>query len=351
MTRDDLLAALTHDNVLAFLSLIREGESSQDDSAYTVMFGGKHFESFADHPRTKNTVGSLTSTAAGAYQILERTWNEVAQRYDLKDFSPRNQDCAAVALIARRKALEDVLAGRIDQAIAKCALEWASLPGSPYGQPTRTKEQAIATYLSHGGRIAELVTPDVPDATRREVKPMAPLIIPILSMLADAIPALGKMFGSGSEVAQRNVAAGTMIAEELVKVTNSVNLQEAAEKIQSDSTAAAAAQAAVAGVLEIIEAGGGGIDGAGKRAAAADGEWRKVVFSGPFILAVAVLPLVYAVVLSSLLKFPWLAEITSEVRTGVITSVTGLVLGSLMGYFYGTSASSQRKDSLLANNK
>jgi muramidase (phage lysozyme) len=352
VTRDDLFAALTHDNTLAFLSLIREGESSQDNSAYSVMFGGKHFESFADHPRIKNTAGSLTSTAAGAYQFISRTWDEMAQRYGLEDFSPRNQDCAAVGLIARRGALDDVLAGRIETAIQKCRLEWASLPGSTYGQPTQKLEKALAVYKAHGGRIAsESSSPDVPDATRREVKPMAPLIIPILSMLADAIPALGKMFGSGSEVAQRNVAAGTMIAEELVKVTNSVNLQEAAEKIQSDSTAAAAAQAAVAGVLEIIEAGGGGIDGAGKRAAAADGEWRKVVFSGPFILAVAVLPLVYAVVLSSLLKFPWLAEITSEVRTGVITSVTGLVLGSLMGYFYGTSASSQRKDSLLANNK
>jgi hypothetical protein len=38
---------------------------------------------------------------------------------------------------------------------------------------------------------------------------------------------------------------------------------------------------------------------------------------------------------------------TSEVRAGVIGSVTGLVLGSLVGYFYGTSASSAKKDAAL----
>jgi NAD-dependent dihydropyrimidine dehydrogenase PreA subunit len=46
---------------------------------------------------------------------------------------------------------EDVLAGRLGDAIAKCAREWASLPGSPYGQPTRTMAQARATYEQFGG--------------------------------------------------------------------------------------------------------------------------------------------------------------------------------------------------------
>jgi len=37
-----------------------------------------------------------------------------------------------------------VKAGRFDAAVAKCAKEWASLPGSPYGQPVKTLDQARA---------------------------------------------------------------------------------------------------------------------------------------------------------------------------------------------------------------
>lgn len=360
MTRDDLSAALAQPNVTAFLRVIREGESSQNDSAYTVMFGGDHFTSFANHPRKRNTRimrgRPLTSTAAGAFQFIARTWDEMARAYGLVDFSPPNQDLAAVGLIARRGALDDVIAGRITDAIRKCGREWASLPGSSYGQPTQALAHALEVYAAYGGRIDDSSTTDsvveAPAAViQRGVKPMAPLIPIVLEGLAALIPALGKLgFGSNSEVAQRNVAAGAMVAEKLVEVTKAVNLQEAAEKIQSDPDALEAAKQVVADVVfQIAEAGGGGIEGARNQAKLTDGDWRKVVYSGPFILAITLLPLVYAVVLAALLRFEWLAEITSEVRTGVITSVTGLILGSIVGYFYGTSASSSRKDSTLGS--
>ena len=58
---------------------------------------------------------------------------------------------AAVALIKRRGALADVIAGRFDSAIAKCNKEWASLPGSPYGQPTLTLDRAHAVLAMAGG--------------------------------------------------------------------------------------------------------------------------------------------------------------------------------------------------------
>jgi muramidase (phage lysozyme) len=58
-----------------------------------------------------------TSTAAGAFQFLSRTWDECAKALGLTDFSPASQDLAAVFLIDRRKALDDVLAGRFDEAV------------------------------------------------------------------------------------------------------------------------------------------------------------------------------------------------------------------------------------------
>ncbi len=102
----------------------------------------------ADHPRkpiTRRLGGhELTSTAAGAYQFLARTWDECAAACGLKDFSPASQDTAALFLIDRREALGDVLAGDWPAAIGKCNKEWASLPGSPYGQPTRPLADCLA---------------------------------------------------------------------------------------------------------------------------------------------------------------------------------------------------------------
>jgi muramidase (phage lysozyme) len=147
---------LTLSNVIAFLRVIRAGETSQQPDAYRMMFGGSHFNAPPwEHPRQAITIGKLTSTAAGAYQFLSRTWTVLQASYKFDDFSPMNQDKAAVALIAGRGALQDVIDGRFQAAIKKCAKEWASLPGSPYGQPTRDLAQALETYSAFGGQIAE----------------------------------------------------------------------------------------------------------------------------------------------------------------------------------------------------
>lgn len=145
-------------NVRAFLMMIRVGEGTSDPAGYSRLFGGQQFASFADHPRlkvTRNYAGKpITSTAAGAYQFLVGTWDEVRAALDLPDFSPASQDAAAVYLIRRRGALADVKAGRFNEAVRKCAKEWASLPGSPYGQPVKTIQQARATYEKNGGTYA-----------------------------------------------------------------------------------------------------------------------------------------------------------------------------------------------------
>jgi len=145
-------------NVQAFLAMIRVGEGTAGAEGYRTLFGGELFWTYADHPRKLVTrlAGDrmITSSAAGAYQILEGTWNDVAPRLELPDFSPQSQDVAAVALIRRRGALADVREGRFEDAVAKCAKEWASLPGSPYGQPTITLARARDVYAAWGGVFA-----------------------------------------------------------------------------------------------------------------------------------------------------------------------------------------------------
>jgi len=47
-----------------------------------------------------------------------------------------------------------VEAGRVADAIDKCRLEWASLPGAGYGQPERKLAALIDAYTNAGGALA-----------------------------------------------------------------------------------------------------------------------------------------------------------------------------------------------------
>jgi lysozyme len=146
---------LSNANVQAFLRVIRYAEGTAGANGYRTMFTGKLFDNgYVDHPRQKNCAGNLCSTAAGAYQFLATTWDYLRLRLNLKDFSPLSQDMAAVELIREKGALEDVIAGRFENAIAKTNKVWASLPGSPYGQPTKTMAELKTKFNYYGGNFA-----------------------------------------------------------------------------------------------------------------------------------------------------------------------------------------------------
>lgn len=151
--RNITAAQFGNSNVRAMLHVIRTGEGTNDANGYRRIFGGQLFNSFADHPRIKVTANGYTSTAAGAYQALASSWDETAAIMGLNDFSPANQDKFAVGRIAARGALDDVIAGRFDIAIAKIGREWASMPGSPYGQPVISLDKARQVFAGNGGNI------------------------------------------------------------------------------------------------------------------------------------------------------------------------------------------------------
>ena len=147
--------------VEAFLYMIRYCEGTAGEDGYRTMFGGKLFDSFADHPRVLTSFKlkgtKYKSSAAGAYQFLQKTWDALVRQHGYKDFSPENQDRAAIELIKGRKAYEDILSGDVVTAIKKCSREWASLPGSPYGQPVKTLDECIRVY---GKKLGELNAPN-----------------------------------------------------------------------------------------------------------------------------------------------------------------------------------------------
>lgn len=160
-------ALLENPNLRALLAVIRLGEGTTGANGYRTMFGGQLFDSFDDHPRRAFMSKWGWTSAAGAYQamcavpgkVTTDTWGDFVRATGAPDFTPPTQDSFALWGISRRGALRDILAGDFDTAVRKCALEWASLPGSPYGQPTITLERARRAYLEAGGTFKPAGSP------------------------------------------------------------------------------------------------------------------------------------------------------------------------------------------------
>lgn len=132
------------DNVKKFLMLITMTEGTdRDKTPYNELFGFTNFTGYASHPNILIKSRNYRSTAAGRYQILKATWNYLKKKYPELTFSPEDQDTMAWILIKEQGAKQEVLAGNWEAAIAKTNDCWASLPGSPYGQPTHKLADAL----------------------------------------------------------------------------------------------------------------------------------------------------------------------------------------------------------------
>lgn len=155
---DDLARYLNDPSVCAFLDTIAwaEGTLTKDTVGYRCIFGYQTFNDFSDHPRrsvcTVYNGGLLCSTAAGKYQILQSTWDKIADKAGVKDFSPRSQDRAAIYLLLDCGALQELRRKSVPQnksfcnALKKACHIWASMPGSPYDQPTKKERDLYEVY-------------------------------------------------------------------------------------------------------------------------------------------------------------------------------------------------------------
>lgn len=337
----ELVSLLKNANLQAFLHVVRVGEGTADLDGYRRHFGGKLFVGWGDHPREAITAGlgknKYTSTAAGAYQFLTKTWDECAAALGLRDFTPKNQDIAAAFLIDRRGALDDVISGRFDQAVRKCNREWASLPGSPYGQPTKTLAQARATYERAGGQYAH-----------QQEAPMAPFIAAALPLLMQAAPNLIRIF-SDSPRGEKNAQAAAAVAEIAMQATGESNIEAATAAIQTDPAKAAEFREQVhvsmgdlLGMVERINA----MEQSNVKAAR---EFNEVE---PMFLDFGWLKLKFIHLLSLMLvvfsaAFAWTKfDGLSESLQGAI--ITLMIVGGFSGviaYWLGSSSGSDRKTS------
>ncbi len=184
-----LIRAVANPRVRLFLNVLSlvEGTSLKKDlqrgqdpislDQYKIYFTGKRFDSFDCHPGEIGIkhIGSaepqgkkISSTAAGRYQFVYKTWSAASCALDADSlcnkksmisslthvfstinklyidgkkifkkpsdlcrkgkFNPFMQDLFAIYMIHSSNALQDVLNGRIKEALAKTSSTWAALP-------------------------------------------------------------------------------------------------------------------------------------------------------------------------------------------------------------------------------
>ncbi|WP_138465374.1 glycoside hydrolase family protein [Poseidonocella sp. HB161398] len=118
--------------------------AGSESPGYDAMYGGARFTDFSDHPRQFFDIANGPNTgqrtsAAGRYQFLSSTWDAIAPRAGVTDFSPRSQDAAAITLARddyRRRTgrdltadLEDPSPSNLLRVANSLSGTWTSLPG------------------------------------------------------------------------------------------------------------------------------------------------------------------------------------------------------------------------------
>jgi muramidase (phage lysozyme) len=152
-------AALGGVNIAAFCYMLSVSEGTDNGRqatkchGYDVMVGGSNFTDFSKHPRVLITLNSkgLKSTAAGRYQFIASTWDDLSKRLKLTDFSAVSQDFACVELLKQCGAYNLLRACKFDDALKAARNLWASLPGAGYGQLEQKTETLRAAYIAAGG--------------------------------------------------------------------------------------------------------------------------------------------------------------------------------------------------------
>lgn len=176
---------------------------------------------------------------------------------------------------------------------------------------------------------------------------MAPFVAAAIPSLIQAAPALIRLFGN-SEQADKNAKAAEVAVEIAKAVTEKPTAEGAVAAMQADPELASTyAKAVAAQWYELAgEAGGGGI--AGARQADRDAMQQGKPWLSPALwVAVLILPLVYLVVAAVMFGEGW----TNDIRAMVVSSIISLVLGSITGFFLGTSYGSQQKTAMLADRR
>ena len=127
-----------------------EGTRDQPNGGYKTLFGFEQFSDYSRHPDRVVRKGGYASAAAGRYQFMPGTFNRLAKKLGLKDFSPQSQDRAALELAKELGITPEVLRreGMSPKVSALLGRQWASFPGKTIGldQPTKKLKEIQKAY-------------------------------------------------------------------------------------------------------------------------------------------------------------------------------------------------------------
>jgi len=212
--------------------------------------------------------------------------------------------------------------------------------GGLNGQEDRLARWARAT------RVLEVQDP-TPQTKPKEQDMPAPFVAAALPAIINAVPALLEIFKGDSKVSERNVKAAEVVVGIAQDALGTRNAQETAEVLASgDAEAVQKVQKAVQERwfdIKMAEAGGGGIEGARKADAAMvdrEGPGWQVLRSPSFIVALFLLPLVYMIIGAVVGLFG--TPFPDDVRSAIANGIVGMIIGGLIGYYYGQTTSRNR---------
>lgn len=358
---------LADGNVRAFLRVLREGESSQGEAAYFMRWPNKRFDDLSRHPAIREPGPNGPSDAAGAYQFLSSTWREMCAKTGVEYFGVEEQDINALALIDTEGALGDVIAGNLSAAIDKLGGRWASLPSSRHGQPTVKLERLQSVFAQYGGttRAAAAAQPSAgvapspvpPPSPTHTVRMQPPaesamslplaLLVPLLAKVVEVLP----WFSSGSKSAERNIKVAQEVAPILIEglkqtVPAAPNVQAQVEAVLADKTLLNQLIANLAprgaDMAMMWEQTAESIDAARDAELAFLSAGYSVWKSPSFWVALLLIPLVYMIVVSMAFTGPYLFDWPSDIRAQTAGTVVGMVIGAIVGYYFGMMTSRNR---------
>lgn len=208
----------------------------------------------------------------------------------------------------------------------------------------RTAERAM--FLNGAPAPAQPAQPAHETSIGEKIMAFPAVVAALLPTLIEQLPKLGKLFGSGSEVSERNLAAATTVMEIVQQATSTPNAQAAVEAIVANpAVREQAAKAIEEKWFELTESGGGGIEGARKAALEySHPEGPRFWFNPAFWITLILLTMPFMLVVDVLFVHP--ENYAGELRTQIVTGVL-LVISIAGGYWLGTSFSSARKTEII----
>ena len=192
------------------------------------------------------------------------------------------------------------------------------------------------------------LTPVTPDPMPQAVDQpggfkMPAFLLSLLPALLQAAPAISALVGTKPEKSAKQMAALEAVAGIAKTALGAVNEQEVVERLETDPAAPALVKAALEKewfTLTSMAEIGPGIEGAQKADLAVMDRKTPLWFSPSFVIGVLLLPMAYAV--AGTVAGLWGEQFTGEVRAALAASIVSLILGGIVGYYYGTTTSANK---------